>query len=69
MESKVFINLVSPYAYKRKNELGIVIGFVGYKPKNHESRLCYKVRFESDGVVDYVPVSDVEQGLYRLISE
>lgn len=36
---------------------------------NHESRLCYKVRFESDGVVDYVPVSDVEQGLYRLISE
>ncbi|MCX4184201.1 hypothetical protein K4A81_10935 [Bacillus velezensis] len=69
MESKVFINPVSPYAYKRKNELGIVIGFVGYKPKNYESRLCYKVRFESDGVVDYVPISDVEQGLYRLISE
>ncbi|MCY7767974.1 hypothetical protein [Bacillus inaquosorum] len=68
MESKVFINPVSSYVYKRKNELGIVIGFVGYKPKNHESRLCYKVRYESDGMVDYVPVSDVEQGHYRLIS-
>ncbi|MEC2153274.1 hypothetical protein P9G40_19280 [Bacillus velezensis] len=68
MESKVFINPISCYTYRRKNELGIIIGFVGYKPENHESRLCYKVRFESDGMIDYVPVSDVELGHYELIS-
>ncbi|RPK20923.1 hypothetical protein EH2_00216 [Bacillus subtilis] len=68
MESKVFINPISCYAHRRKDELGIIIGFVGYKPKNHESRICYKVRFESDGMIDYVPVSDVELGHYKLIS-
>ncbi|MEN7436453.1 hypothetical protein AAGV27_15005 [Bacillus velezensis] len=68
MESKVFINPISCCAQRRKNELGIIIGFVGYKPENHESRLCYKIRFESDGMIDYVPVSDVELGHYKLIS-
>lgn len=69
-ESSVYMLPIHPYAHRRNQELAQVIGVHMFKPMEHlKARMCYKVRFHSDGFTDHVTFTDVENGHYKLITQ
>ncbi|MDO6628772.1 DUF4259 domain-containing protein [Bacillus thuringiensis] len=69
-ESSIYVLPVNLHAYRRQGELPKVVGVVMFKPSgNFEERMCYKVEYHSDGFVDYIPMSGVEIGNYKLITQ
>ncbi|MEH6848152.1 hypothetical protein CON15_19350 [Bacillus cereus] len=69
-ESSIYVLPINLHAYRRQGELPKVVGVVMFKPSgNFEERMCYKVEYHSDGFVDYIPMSGVEIGNYKLITQ
>ncbi len=51
----------------RCNEVAQVIGVYYVTPCQYEgARFCYKLRY-SDGTIDYVPLTSVENGEYAFV--
>jgi hypothetical protein len=59
---------VDAYRHKVKGYevVGIITGLFNIKPDNYDFRICYEVTY-LDGFVDYIPVSEVENGIYKII--
>jgi hypothetical protein len=77
----LYLKPIHPYAYRHKVKIegrefevmGIITGLYNIKPDNYDNngndldfRICYEVTY-LDGFVDYVPVSDVENGSWKII--
>lgn len=55
-----------PYAF-RSGEAAEIVGVKTVFPKNGRTpRPCFEVKYQ-DGVIDYTPVSEVENGNYAII--
>lgn len=65
----LYLQQTHTYAYRRDDgELPLVVSIVMYKPtENLDKRVCYKVKYLSDGFIDYVPISEIENGNYKLV--
>ncbi|OBZ15857.1 hypothetical protein A8L34_27820 [Bacillus sp. FJAT-27264] len=64
--SKSYLHPIHSYAYNPTKGVPAITGLVYVIPEpTLPSRLCYEVTY-SDGEVDYVAVSDVEQGSYKI---
>jgi len=62
---------IHPYAYRHKNyeNDGEITGTINIKFDNKlEGRNCYEVTYP-DGFVDYVQISDIDDGNYKIIRE
>jgi hypothetical protein len=68
MISKVYLKPVSINAYHRGRQYPLIIGVVLYTPESNPARLCYEVLYEDNGQLDYVPLSEVEEGIYTFIT-
>ncbi len=69
-ETSVYLKPNNIYAYKREDgEIPLVVGVVEVAPTGLAPRLCYKVEYESDGKIDYVPISCVEDKNYTLVTD
>lgn len=69
-ESSIYVLPVNLHAYRRQGELPKVVGVVMFKPSgDFDERMCYKAEYHSDGFVDYIPMSGVEIGDYKLITQ
>lgn len=68
-EIYLYLQPIHPYAYRRDDgELPLVLSVVMYEPDgNLDKRVCYKVKYLNDGFTDYVPISEVENGNYKLV--
>jgi hypothetical protein len=65
---RAVITGVHPYAF-RSGESAFIIGAAMVTPENNlPERLCYQVIFD-DGQTDYVPVSCLVDGSYRVEAE
>jgi hypothetical protein len=71
----VFLKAIHPDAYHHKIserliENGRISGLYRVIPDGsksiYESRLCYKIRF-TDGLIDYVPLCDIENGNFEIV--
>jgi hypothetical protein len=58
---------VSLYAF-RPGEPAFIIGAAMVTPEGLPERLCYHVIFD-DGKTDFIPVSSVADGAYRVVAE
>lgn len=57
-----------PYNYRHFEESEVsVIGKEIRTPKNLLPRECYKLLYESDNTIDYIPISEVENGNWTMI--
>ena len=65
-----FLIAIHTYAYRtmafEDGGISKIVGVVFCTPPGHEQRLCYKIEFD-DGDIDYVPVSDIVKGHYKII--
>lgn len=65
---RAVITGVHPYAF-RSGESAFIIGAAMITPENNlPERLCYQIIFD-DGQTDYVPVSCLNDGSYRVEAE
>lgn len=64
----VFLQPLHPYAYIRPNcDIPLITGLVHVETDNNKNgNVCYEVTYE-DGFKDYVPITDVTDGSYRLV--
>lgn len=71
----LYLKPIHPDAYRHNIKIGgrefevegIITGLFNIKPDGFDNlRICYEVTY-LDGFVDYVPVSDVEDGSYKII--
>ncbi len=60
------VEAVHPDAYRNKSGLGRIVGMYVVAPGKFAPRTCYKVEYP-DGVTDFIPVSDFEDGSYRFV--
>ncbi|NFH40812.1 hypothetical protein [Clostridium sporogenes] len=64
--SPSYLKPISTNAFKHGSGLnGKIIGLEYVTPVGLDKRLCYKVQWYD--IEDYVPVSDVEEGIYKIV--
>lgn len=63
----MYLKSLHHYNFRHGKENPRVLEQVMSKPEKYEARMCYKVLYESDGLIDYVPVIAVEDGEWELI--
>lgn len=64
---KAYLESISVNAFHPSNDInGEIVGLVWVTPQGYDERLCYKVDYLDR--YDYVAVSDVQEGLYRIVS-
>lgn len=67
----LYLKPIHPAAYRHiisgQEICGAITGLYNVRPDDSEKvRLCYEVTY-LDNFVDYIPVSDVEDGSYKII--
>lgn len=71
METKdVKLIPVHPYAYRHNGEMdgGCIVDVIMTKPENRDWRVCYVVSYDDGEFLDYVPISEVEIGNYKIVA-
>lgn len=64
--SPSYLKSISINAFKHPDNLnGKIVGIEYVTPKGLDKRLCYKVQWWD--IEDYIPVSDVEKGIYKIV--
>lgn len=58
----MYLKSLHHYNFRHGEENPKVLSILQYKPENLESRLCFKVQYESDGMIDYVPIKVAANG-------
>lgn len=62
-----YLKPIRRYAFLHESGAnGLIMGIFWVTPQGCEQRPCYKLAYP-DGLVDYVPVSDVQAGLYKIV--
>jgi len=65
---KTYLKAISINAFRHKSGLnGEVVGLAYVTPKGLEERLCYKIQY--DTFIDYVPLSEIECGQFKITSD
>ena len=64
---KAFIKGVGIHSYKL-NEVAEIIGVVMVTPEGLKERPCFEVLYQ-DGFINYIAMSDVEEGNYKIIPD
>ncbi len=64
----MYLKSLHHYNFRHGEENPEVLSIGQYKPENLESRLCFKVIYKSDGLIDYVPVKAVANGEWELFT-
>jgi hypothetical protein len=66
--ASAYLKPIHPYAYRSPAGVGQVIGVVICTPDgNSDPRPCVQVMYP-DGLVDYTPLSEIENGNYKICS-
>lgn len=63
----MYLKSLHHYNFRHGEENPRIIGFELYTPKNHASRPCFKVEYESDKKIDYVAHSEVVRGNWEIV--
>ncbi|HCL4447173.1 TPA: hypothetical protein N2D16_002778 [Clostridium botulinum] len=64
--SPSYLKSISANAFKHPDNLnGKITGLEYVTPAGLDKRLCYKIQWYD--IEDYVPVSDVEKGIYKIV--
>lgn len=66
-EKPIYLKSLHHYNFRHNEENPIVIGFVDYTPSNLVTRPCFKVKYESDGQIDYVSYKSLINGEWKFI--
>lgn len=66
-ENPMYLKSLHIYNFRHGKENPKIIGLVNYKPANLNIRPCYKVEYESDNTIDYVPYSEVLRGNWEFV--
>lgn len=65
---QTYIVGVHRYSF-RNGEQALITGVKTIQPTDqHKARVCYEILF-ADGMIDYVPVSEVENGNYNFCAK
>lgn len=63
----VFLKPISINAYHRPDcDIPVITGLYHVELEGQDECLCYEVTYE-DGFVDYVPLSEIEEGIYKFV--
>lgn len=66
-EKPIYLKSLHPYNYRHGKENPKIIGYVKYTPKNLPERLCFKVEYQSDNKIDYIPHRELIDGNWKII--
>jgi hypothetical protein len=64
METPVYLKSLHIHNFRHRKENPRVIGFVNFIPKGYDNRLCFKVIYESDNLIDHIPYVEIENGVW-----
>jgi len=67
-ERDTFLKSLHEYNFRHNQENPKVIGFVVYTPQNLNPRPCFRVEYESDGKIDYIPRESVLKGHWEMVN-
>ncbi|EOO11358.1 hypothetical protein [Bacillus cereus] len=67
MERPLYLESLNAKCFRYGEENPRVIRLVNFTPKGYEERPCFKVMYDSDGYIDYVPYSEIADNVWRLI--
>lgn len=65
----MYLESLHYYCFRYNKETPKVLGLEMFKPKGLNERMCYKVLYESDNTIDYIPEESINCGHWRLIEE
>lgn len=66
-ERPVYLLSCNIHNFRHGQESPVIIGLVHYTPVDLDERLCYKVRYESDGKIDYIAYSEWLDGNWQVL--
>lgn len=66
-ERPVYLQSCNIHNFRHGEESPSVIGLVRYTPVGLEERLCFKVKYESDGKIDYIAHSEWLDGNWQML--
>jgi hypothetical protein len=67
-DSPIYLKALHPYCFRYGKENPKVIGFVNYQPEGLTNRVCFKVEYESDGTIDYIPYKGIKLREWMIIN-
>ncbi|MDM5370589.1 hypothetical protein QUF96_03220 [Bacillus bombysepticus] len=67
MERPLYLESLSTKCFRHGAENPRVIGLVNFTPKGYEERPCFKVMYDSDRYIDYIPYSEIANKVWRII--
>jgi hypothetical protein len=72
-ETIIYLKPLNRYNFRYDRENAKVIGFIMYTPKSfiptikYNPRPCFKVKYESDGFIDYIAYESVLDGQWEFV--
>lgn len=64
MERSVYLESLNIHSFRHGEENPRVIGLVNFTPKGYDERICFKVIYESDNFIDYIPYVELENEVW-----
>lgn len=62
MKEAIFLKSMHGCNFRHNKEDARVVDLVMFTPENLKPRPCYKVEYESDGMIDHIACQSVEDG-------
>lgn len=66
-ERPLYLQPLNTYCFRFGKENPRIVGFVNFTPEGYEERPCFKVVYESDNLIDYIPYADLGNEVWKLL--
>jgi hypothetical protein len=66
-EQNVYLKSLHQYNFRHGIENARVIDFITFTPENLNPRPCFKVQYDSDNFIDYIPFQSVSDEHWEFV--
>lgn len=66
-ERPLYLESLNMFNFRHGEENPRVIGLVHLTPENYSERPCFKVEYESDNKIDFIPYYELVVGNWKIV--